>query len=48
MKLYSIILVVAALAVVSCAPPVAVRVKGNYGTYSLNPDGVVIDIHNAK
>ena len=48
MKLYYIILVVATLAVASCNPPVAVRVEGNYGTYSLNRDGVVIDISNDK
>jgi len=48
MKLYSLLLVVATLVVASCAPPVAVRVEGNYGTYSLNRDGVVIDISNDK
>lgn len=47
MKLYYIILV-ASLFVASCTPPVAVRVKGNYGTYSLNPDGINIDISNSK
>ena len=37
-----------AFLVLACAPPVAVKVRGNYGTYEVNPDGIVIDIRDAK
>lgn len=37
-----------AFVVSACTPPLAVKVKGNYGTYEVNPDGLTIDIRDAK
>lgn len=49
MKIRSLVAIVATFTLASCSSiPVAVSVKGNYGTYSVNPDGVVIDIRSAK
>lgn len=45
-----LVAIIADFAFTSCAslPPIALRVEGNHGTCSINPNGVVVDIRSAK